>query len=219
MCAAMWRTRVLTVVSAATTQVGAVTFAVGCQYDLNGNLTRLTYPDGRFVSYGYDAEDRLHAVTDTYSRVYSFDWDAAGRLTGIHHPNSVNEVLTNDLADQVTSLAVTHGATKITVSRLAYDDAGRPIRQEMDAGLAPIPPTNTWLQHTHDLADRVVSSVGRYNGDRVTVAYMYDGDGSMTNRGWVDADVPAASFTNAFSYGPDGLATSCTLGTSTVSFN
>ena len=182
------------------------------------SLSRLTCSDGRFLGCGYDAEDRRTAVTDTYGRVYSFDWDAAGRLTGIHHPNSVNEVFTNDLADQVTSLSVTRGSTSIAIRRLAYDDAGRPIRQEMDAGLAPVPPTNTWLQHTHNRADRVVSSVGMYNGDRVTVGYGYDGCGSMTNRAWVDADVPAASFTNAFSYGPDGLATSCTLGTSTVSF-
>ncbi len=147
-----------------TMQGGAVGFAVGCQYDLNGNLARLTYPGGRFVSYGYDAEDRLKAVTDTYSRVYSLDWDAAGRLTGLHHPNGVNEALTNDLADQVTA------------------------------------------------------STEMYNGDRVSVAYAYDGCGSLINRAWVDADVPAASFTNAFAYGPDGLATSCTLGTSTISY-
>ncbi len=194
-----------------------MSFAVGCQYDLNGNLTRLTYPGGRFVSYGYDAEDRLKAVTDTYSRVYSLYWDAAGRLTGLHHPNGVNEVFTNNLADRVTALSVTHGSTKIAVRRLAYDDGGRPIRQEMDAGLAPVPPTNTWLQHTHNLADRVTASTGIFNGDRVNVAYTYDGCGSLTNRAWVDADVPAASFTNAFAYGPDGLTTSCTLGTSTIS--
>ena len=200
------------------TQVGSVSFAVGCQYDLNGNLTRLTYPDGRFVSYGYDEEDRLKAVTDTYSRVYSFDWDAGGRLTGIHYPNGVNGGFTNDLADRATSFSFVKGATAIATRRIAYDDIGNRMREEIDAGLPPVAMTNAWLQHTYDLADRVVSSTGMSNGDRVTIAYAYDASGNMTNRVWVDADIPAASFTNAFSYALDGLVTSCVLGTSSVSF-
>ena len=55
--------------------------ALGYQYDANGNLTKLTYPDGKTVTYIYDSRDRLVSATDWAGRLTMFTWDADSRLT------------------------------------------------------------------------------------------------------------------------------------------
>lgn len=48
----------------------------------NGEITSVTTPDGRTVSYGYDPSTRqLTSVTDSVGRVWTFSYNAAGLLT------------------------------------------------------------------------------------------------------------------------------------------
>src|SRR5207237_912508 len=54
--------------------------AVGYGYDLAGNLTTLTYPDGAQVTRTYDAADRLATVGDWLNHTTRFAYDADGNV-------------------------------------------------------------------------------------------------------------------------------------------
>jgi len=47
--------------------VSATAYTIGYQYDLMSNLTQLTYPSGRKVSYTYTSTNELNKVTDATS--------------------------------------------------------------------------------------------------------------------------------------------------------
>ena len=48
-----------------TQAIGTKSFPVGYAYDLAGNMTDLTYPDGRQVAYSWDANNRLASISLT----------------------------------------------------------------------------------------------------------------------------------------------------------
>lgn len=51
------------------------------QYDLVGQLTRVTQPDGSYINYTYDAAHRLTEVADNQSNRIAYTLDAAGNRT------------------------------------------------------------------------------------------------------------------------------------------
>ena len=70
-----------------TSYMDAAGHTVEYEWDNNGRLIKLTYPDNREVTYTYDRHNRLKTVTDWANRVTTYHWDAAGRLSGIDRPN------------------------------------------------------------------------------------------------------------------------------------
>ncbi len=50
-------------------------------YDLTGNLTRVTQPDGSFTDYEYDAVHRLKAIADQFNNRVEYTLDASGNRT------------------------------------------------------------------------------------------------------------------------------------------
>ena len=55
---------------------------VSYEYTTGGRRSKLTWPDGFYVTYGYDACGRLNAVYNSNSSVlWSCSYDAAGRRT------------------------------------------------------------------------------------------------------------------------------------------
>jgi len=76
---------------------------LGYQYDADGNRTRLTFPDGNYVSYSYDGLDRPSQVQRNGSAILaSYSYDVAGRRIGF-----------------------TNGDGGAIVTSYGYDDAGR----------------------------------------------------------------------------------------------
>lgn len=67
---------------------------VGYGYDLNGQVTGLSYPGaGKTVTRTYDDAGRLSSVQDwlSPSHTTSFSYNLDGALTGIQYPNNVSE--------------------------------------------------------------------------------------------------------------------------------
>ena len=64
-----------------TDTAGALTIASLYAYDLNANLTQITYPSGRLVTYQYDAHNRLTTVRQN-GNIFAdqFTYDDGGRL-------------------------------------------------------------------------------------------------------------------------------------------
>jgi YD repeat-containing protein len=50
-------------------------------YDVNGQLAKVTLPDGSFLSYGYDAAHRLTSITDNLGNRNAYTLDSAGNRT------------------------------------------------------------------------------------------------------------------------------------------
>lgn len=68
-----------------TTAMDGASRTVSYQYDADGNRTRLTYPDGNFVSYAYDGLDRPSLIQRSgTSTIASYSYDAAGRRTAFN---------------------------------------------------------------------------------------------------------------------------------------
>lgn len=78
-------------------------------YDLNGNRTQLTYPDGKVVNYVYDADNRLTTVTDWLSSTTNYEYDIVGRLISTTLPNGVIATQQYDKANRLTGLRYEQG--------------------------------------------------------------------------------------------------------------
>jgi YD repeat-containing protein len=79
---------------------------VGYGYDLNGNLTTITYPgSGRVVSRTYDLDSRLATVSDWLGHTTTYRYDANSNLVEQDYPNGVVATFMYDNADRLTSLA------------------------------------------------------------------------------------------------------------------
>ena len=167
--------------SVAIVRLGAVSWTNGWGRDLNGNVTAVTYPGGGSTVLGYDAENRLDALTNNLSGggVFQFRYDPAGRLTGIKYPNGVESTNVWDLADRLIEQRAGKGAMTNIVRRTIRDDLGLPIRDEIDAGLMPVPTPDTWRRSVHDEGNRVLSATGMEGGVPASWAYTYDGAGNL----------------------------------------
>lgn len=141
------------------------------EWDKNGRLTKLTYPDTREVLYTYDRHNRLKTVTDWANRVTTYHWDAVGRLIGIDRPNGTTRTNEYTLGDELERYYERNGAGILQAyARFGYDLDSRidwryrlPKPQEMEL------PTFT---ATHDADNRVAT----WNSEAVT----HDNDGNMT---------------------------------------
>jgi YD repeat-containing protein len=77
---------------------------IGYAYDQAGDLTQLTYPDGKVVCYSYDANNRLFTVTDWASRTTTYSYDDKGRLVRTIYPNNTQESRSYDLSGKLTRI-------------------------------------------------------------------------------------------------------------------
>ncbi len=98
-------------------------------YDGAGNLTALTYPDGKTVTYAYDSADRLQTVTDWANRVTQFGYDAHSRLSAVSLPNGTVRSYGYDAAGRVNLICDTSGRNVISRFDLGYDALNRIARE------------------------------------------------------------------------------------------
>ena len=94
-------------------------------YDTVGNLTSMTYPDGKTVHYSYDAADRLTSVTDWAGRTTSYGYDDNDNLVSTNRPDGTSESRTYDAAGRTTSINDVDSAGQvISHYDFTYDAAG-----------------------------------------------------------------------------------------------
>ena len=83
---------------------------IGYQYDANGNHTRLTWNDGYFVTYAYDALNRMTDVKQSgTSSLAHYSYDTLSRRTGITYGDNSTAAYAYNVNDDMAS--VTHGFT------------------------------------------------------------------------------------------------------------
>ncbi|MHB9068390.1 MAG: RHS repeat-associated core domain-containing protein [Pirellulaceae bacterium] len=141
------------------------------QYNFADRITRITYPNGRFLSYTYDAGGRRVRMENQDGFAVNYQYDAAGRL--------------ERLTDATNSLVVAY----------TYDDVGRLIREVRGNGTATeysYDAASQLVSLVHRLPDSSVSSRFDYTYDALgrrtsvttldgTTTFGYDAIGQLTS--------------------------------------
>jgi RHS repeat-associated protein len=104
----------------------AASRSVAYEYDAAGRKTKMIYPDGSHLTYGYNANGWLTNISDNAGTVVRYEYDAAGYRTQRALENGTYTVYEYDAAGQMTNI-VHRKADQSTISRYAYgyDDAGQ----------------------------------------------------------------------------------------------
>jgi YD repeat-containing protein len=187
-----------------TDTVGTRSFTSTYAYDLDENLTSITYPSGRVVAYEYDVYNRLTTVRQN-GAVFAdqFTYDDGGRLASYRTGTVVHSV-TYDAAGRTRTLT-SGSALNLTYT---YDRVGN-----VTTIAEPSQPTQTF---GYDTLNRLTSASGSWGnrgwqytpaGDRLTetgtgtTSYQYD---AATRR----LMSTSGARTESFTYSPIGEMTS-----------
>jgi YD repeat-containing protein len=149
-------------------------------YDVNSNLTRITYPgtgDGitRTVHYTYNSRDLLTTLTDWLGNTTGYSYDDDGRLTYIAHANGASTSMTYDDASRLIEIRdLDSNGYIISMFRMSYDPAGKiTSRFAVPPRRNAAPLRNADYAATFDDDNRITS----YNGITITS----DPDGNILN--------------------------------------
>ena len=141
-------------------------------YNVNGELIRVTYPDGKAVQYAYDDEGRLERVTDWASRETAYAYDDDGQIASIAFPNGATRVMEYDEGGRIVHrLDLDSSGGTIVEYRYSYDALNNLMVQSVGHNVEPYQPTNVSM--TYNTGNRLSS----YNGAPVTI----DVSGNMTS--------------------------------------
>lgn len=131
-------------------------------YDVEDNLSKLTYPGNKSVTYTYDGSNRLKTVTDWDGRLTTYTYDNAGRLTQVDRPNGTKQRLQYDIGDRLTASYEEKGSTAIWQASYAYDNAHRLT------AYTPTPATRTYAPPAATMAYNVDNQLVSYNSQDVS---------------------------------------------------
>ena len=171
----------------ATDASGTITLS----YDGAGRLTRVVYPDGRFLAYSYDAGGRCTQVIDQDGSATNYSYDSLGRLTGLtdasgamvatYTYNELGQLVRQDNGNGTYTtksydadgeiLSIVNYASDGTVNSrfdYTYDELGRVATMTTLAGTAT---------YGYDADGRLASAT---LADGTGITYRYDAAGNRT---------------------------------------
>ncbi|MCP4426954.1 MAG: RHS repeat protein, partial [Chloroflexi bacterium] len=76
-------------------------------YDLVGNRSHITYPDGKVVTSTFDGDRRLLTVTAWDGGITSYDYDSIGRMITMTLPNGIQSSALYNRANRLTQISHT----------------------------------------------------------------------------------------------------------------
>jgi RHS repeat-associated protein len=142
------------------------------EYDAGDRLTRVTYPDGRFLAYTYDAAGRRQRVVDQDGFAVNYAYDMVGRLSDLTDDAGARIVhYTYDAAGRLTRADKGNG-TFTTYD--VYDAAGELLHL---VNHAPDGSVLSRFDYTYDALGRR-TSLTTLDG---TWTYEYDAVGQLTH--------------------------------------
>ncbi|WP_306746070.1 RHS repeat-associated core domain-containing protein [Saccharothrix yanglingensis] len=97
----------------------------------NGEVTRITSPNGRWIALEYDATNRVSRARDNIGRTTAYTYDAAGRLATVTDVAGKVTTYAYDGANRITRITDARGVAYLDV---AYDANGRVRRQDLADG-------------------------------------------------------------------------------------
>jgi len=66
--------------------------------------SRITYPDGTSISFGYDSRGRRTSVTDQNNKTTTYAYDDADRMISVTDPANTTTYYAYDTEDNLTSI-------------------------------------------------------------------------------------------------------------------
>ena len=92
---------------------------------MDSELIKLTYPDGKTVTYDYDKNGNMISVTDYNNRVTRYEYNSNGQMTRQIRPDESVETYEYDEAGQITKqLDKAKAGTIINSYEYTYNLAG-----------------------------------------------------------------------------------------------
>jgi RHS repeat-associated protein len=111
-------------------------------YNLDNQVTSITYPGNHTVTQGYDGAGRETSVTDWLGHTTNFSYDPDGNLTTEGYPNSTSATYAYNATDEVTQVTAKKGST--TLASFSYTrNADGLVATESDTGV-PAPTSQTY---------------------------------------------------------------------------
>ena len=156
-----------------TDRVNGAAFQSAYGYDYNDNLTQLTYPSGRAITYEYDISNRLIAVRNNgVLFADSFQYDDAGRPAAFS-TGAVRHTTGYDLASRVARVTSLGPAGGLDVS-YGYDPVGQ---------VTSVTDTRAGMSGTfgYDTRGRILTATGPW--PQLTWTYDAAGNRLTENRG------------------------------------
>ena len=92
----------------------------------DGNLTKLTSTNGRYIDFTYDTSNRITQARDNIGRIVSYTYDTRGRLATVTDPRGGVTQYTYDTSDRMTKVTDPRGTIYLTNT---YDTNGRVTKQ------------------------------------------------------------------------------------------
>ena len=173
-------------------------------YDLAGNLTGITYPNGKPVTRAYNAGNELTGVTDWLGHTTTFGYDPNGNLTSTAYANGTTAATTYNAANQVTNIADT-GTGGTSLASFGYTlDANNQVTQIVPTGVGQSTQSYTYTTlnqlatlnsapYTYDAANNLTglpsgatlaynaaSEIASETVGSTTAPFTYDANGNRT---------------------------------------
>jgi RHS repeat-associated protein len=96
-----------------------------------GNITQIRSPNGRWLEFTYDANNRISQAKDNIGRVVTYTYDASGRLSSVTDANGGVTEYTYDAFHRMRTIKDARGIVFLTNE---YDASGRVIKQTLADG-------------------------------------------------------------------------------------
>jgi RHS repeat-associated protein len=140
---------------------------VGYGYDLAGNTTRITYPNGQSVARAYDAANRLTNITDWLGHTTTISPDPNGNTNSIGYGNGVTGNQSFNHADQLTG--ITDSKSGSTLASFTYT-------RDANGQLASLTPTGV-TQSNETYSYSQLNQLSGVNSN----SYGYDAADNLTS--------------------------------------
>ncbi|MBV1889078.1 MAG: hypothetical protein KUG67_02410, partial [Proteobacteria bacterium] len=185
----------------------------------SGNISELTYSDGKQVHYQYDANDRLISLTDWNGDTTSYSYDAVGHLLTTTHADSTSVTSSYDIAGRLISTSsLASDGSVIFEATYQYNAAGLLAATNTTVPLEPGIKSGA-AQFSYDAANQITEMNGQ--------TFAYDANGNMV-AGMIGNTAKSIQYDalgrlmtvgqDTYEYGPDGFRVESTIGGKTVRY-
>ena len=149
------------------------------KYDLNNEPTKITYPNGKAITRGYDNDSRLENVTDWNSKTTSFKYNADSQLSATIFPTGSEDEDTYgyNKADQMTEVTM-KGPLGATLGKLVYERDNDGQLKKTTTTELPGPGVN---EHKYDENNRLIEDNKQaYEYDKANNPTKLEGTGTYS---------------------------------------
>jgi RHS repeat-associated protein len=184
---------------------------IGYALDADGNVTTLTYPNGKQVTQTYNTDDELTRVTDWLAHTTSFAYNANSDWTLTNYPDTTKTIDTNGYnnADQLTSIISKQKTNTIYSEKYTLDRNGQ-VTGSTSTGL---PGTSVNSYGYNNLNQLDSNNSNNYSYDSADNPTQIKGNSGYTyNNGNELTTGPTAGSTSStnYAYNANGELTSST---------